>query len=86
MVPRHIRGCPQGYHSHEVDENRRCIPDSEECEEGYVMNSNYPECQRREYVCEKHPTIHECITEITNLQNRIYFLVGIVFCMIIIYL
>jgi hypothetical protein len=57
------------FHSHEVDENRRCIPDSEECAEGYVMNSNYPECQHREYVCEKHPTINECITEITNLQN-----------------
>lgn len=70
MVPRHIRGCPQGYHSHEVDENGRCIPDSEECAEGYVMNSNYPECQRREYVCEKYPTINECITEITNLQNN----------------
>ena len=52
MVPRHIRGCPQGYHSHEVDENGRCIPDSEECAEGYVMNSNYSECQRREYVCD----------------------------------
>ncbi|MGC2307020.1 MAG: hypothetical protein WA461_01340 [Nitrososphaeraceae archaeon] len=58
------------FHSHEVDENRRCIPDSEECAEGYVMNSNYPECQRREYVCEKYPTINECITEITNLQNN----------------
>ena len=69
MVLKHIRGCPQGYHSHEVDENGRCIPDSEECAEGYVMNSNYPECQRREYVCEKYPTINECITEITNLQN-----------------
>ena len=69
MVPRHVRGCPQGYHSHEVDESGRCVQDSEECAEGYVMNSNYPECQRIEYFCEKYPTINEWITEITNLQN-----------------
>jgi hypothetical protein len=62
-------GCPEGYHSHEDDKSGRCIPDSEECPEGYIMNPDYPECQRIEYVCEKHPTINECITEVTNSQN-----------------
>lgn len=58
--PRHEGGCPEGYHSHEGTESGRCIPDSEECAEGYVMNLNYPECQRLEYVCEKHPPMNEC--------------------------
>jgi hypothetical protein len=67
--PRHQGGCPKGYHSHEDDESGRCIPDSEECAKGYIMNPVYPECQRIEYVCEKHPTIKECLTEVTNIQN-----------------
>jgi hypothetical protein len=50
--PRHEAGCPEVYHSHKDDESGRCIPDSEECAEEYVMNHNYPECQHLDYVCE----------------------------------
>jgi hypothetical protein len=67
--PRHPEGCREGYHSHEDDESGRWIHDSEECTEGYIMNPDYPACQHVEYVCEKYPTIIECITGITNLQN-----------------
>jgi hypothetical protein len=67
--PKHQGGCPKGYNSHEDDESRRCIPDSEECAERYIMNPNYPECQRKEFVCEKYPTMIECITDVTNIQN-----------------
>jgi hypothetical protein len=34
-----------------------------------IMNPDYPECQRIEFVCEKHPTTKECITKVTNMQN-----------------
>lgn len=68
--PRHDeRGCPEAYHSHEDGESGRCISDSEECANGYIMNPDYSECQRIEYVCEIHPTINQCMTEITNSQN-----------------
>jgi hypothetical protein len=67
--PKHQGGCPEGYHSHEDDESGRCIPDSEECSKGYIMNPDYPECQRTEFVCNEHPTISECMTEFTTFQN-----------------
>jgi hypothetical protein len=72
--PRHEGGCHEGYHSHEDDESGRCIPDSEECAEEYIMNPDYSECQLIEFVCEKHPTMNECKTEVTinkNISSRI---------------
>jgi len=67
--PKHESGCPEGYHSHEDDESGRCIPDDIPCNDGYIINPNYPECQLIEYVCELYPTVNECITKITNLEN-----------------
>jgi hypothetical protein len=56
--PRHERGCPEGYHSHEDDKSGRCIPGVVPSDDGYIINPDYPECQRKEYVCEKHPIIN----------------------------
>jgi hypothetical protein len=67
--PSHEGRCPDGYHSHEDDESERSIQDSEEYAEGYIMNPDHPECQRIEYVCEKHPTLTECKTEVTINKN-----------------
>lgn len=67
--PSHEGGCPNGYHSHEDDKSERSIQDSEEYAEGYIMNPDHPECQRIEYVCEKHPTLIECKTEVTINKN-----------------
>jgi hypothetical protein len=39
------------------------------CAEGYIINPDYPECRLREYVCEEHPTLRDCMTEVTNVQN-----------------
>jgi hypothetical protein len=60
--PRHEEGCPEGYHSHEDDESGRCIPDSVPCDEGYIMNPDFPSCDRKESVCQVHPELNECIT------------------------
>jgi hypothetical protein len=56
----HYGGCPEGYHSHQDDESGRCIPDSEKCEEGYIMAPDYPECQDSETVCKEFPNTIGC--------------------------
>ena len=61
-VPRHEEGCPEGYHSHEDDETGRCIPDSVPCAEDYIMNPDFPSCERKERVCLEHPELDECTT------------------------
>jgi hypothetical protein len=60
--PRHEGGCPEGYHSHEDDESGRCIPNSVPCDEDYIMNPDFPSCDRKESVCQVHPELNECIT------------------------
>jgi hypothetical protein len=67
--PRDDGGYPGGYHSHEDDESGRCIPDEILCDDGHILNPDYPECQRIEYVCDKDSTIIERITVDTNIQN-----------------
>ena len=57
--PVHER-CPSGYHSHEDDESGRCIPDSSPCDPGYVMNPDFPSCDREEYVCDKYSELAGC--------------------------
>jgi hypothetical protein len=49
--------------------SRNCIPDDIPCDDGYVMNPDYPECRRTEYVRKEHQTIDECWTEHTNPKN-----------------
>ncbi|MGH9988159.1 MAG: hypothetical protein ACRD8W_29840, partial [Nitrososphaeraceae archaeon] len=60
--PAHDEGCPEGYHSHEDDESGRCIPDSVPCADDYIMNPDFPSCDRKERVCQEHPELDECIT------------------------
>ena len=67
--PKHEAGCPEGYHSHEDDESGRCIPDNIPCEDGYIMNPSYPECQLMWYVCKEHPAINACISAANTFQN-----------------
>lgn len=67
--PKHEVGCPKGYHSHEDDESGRCISDSVPCDDGYLMNPNYPECQFMEHLCKKLPTINDCIYGANAFQN-----------------
>ena len=57
--PEHDR-CPTNYHSHEDDETGRCIPDSTPCDEGFIMNPDFPSCDSKESVCRDHPNIDEC--------------------------
>ncbi len=68
-VPKHAGGCPEGYHSHENDESGRCIPDNIPCNEGYIINPDYPECQLMEQVCNEHPNLTDCTSEANALQN-----------------
>ncbi|VFJ13008.1 hypothetical protein [Candidatus Nitrosocosmicus franklandus] len=60
--PHHER-CPLGYHSHEDDESGKCIPDSVPCDPGYIMNPDFPSCEYKEFVCQKHPDLKECKEE-----------------------
>lgn len=60
--PAHDEGCPEGYHSHEDDESGKCIPDSVPCAEDYIMNPDFPSCERKERVCLEHPELDECTT------------------------
>ena len=62
-LPRHEGGCPEGYHSHEDDESGKCIPNSESCADGYIMNPDYPECRLKEFVCAKDPLIDDCVAK-----------------------
>jgi hypothetical protein len=71
-LPRHPGGCPEGYHSHEDDESGKCISDSEDCAKGYVMNPDYAECRRLEFVCAKYPLIDDCMF---NNTTAVYDLV-----------
>jgi hypothetical protein len=52
--------CPDGYHGHEDDESGRCIPDSIPCILGYIMSPDFPTCEYKDSVCEKHPDLDEC--------------------------
>jgi hypothetical protein len=58
--PLHPEGCPSGYHSHEDDESGECIPDTTPCDEGYIINPNYPECGKKERICAEHPEAKVC--------------------------
>jgi len=68
-VPKHAGGCPEDYHSHENDESGRCIPDNIPCNEGYIINPDYPECQLMEQVCNEDPNLTDCTSEANALQN-----------------
>lgn len=57
--PFHER-CPSGYHSHEDDESGECIPDSTPCDPGYVMNPDYPSCDKKERVCADNQDADVC--------------------------
>ena len=52
--------CPSGYHSHENDESGRCKPDSTPCDLGYLLNPDFPSCDRKESVCDKHSELAGC--------------------------
>ncbi|HYF99311.1 MAG TPA: hypothetical protein VD815_04410 [Candidatus Saccharimonadales bacterium] len=64
--------CPEGYHSHEDDESGRCIPDDVPCDPGYIMNPDYPSCDREEYVCQNHPELDECKVDDETANNLPY--------------
>lgn len=55
--------CPKGYHSHEDDESGRCIPDSVPCDPGYIMSPDFPACEYKDFVCQKHPSLNDCKEE-----------------------
>lgn len=64
--PYHDR-CPEGYHSHEDDESGRCIPDSVPCDPGYIMSPEFPTCEYKDFVCQKHPELNNCKLEGNNV-------------------
>jgi hypothetical protein len=64
--------CPSGYHSHEDDESGKCIPDSVPCQPGYIMSPDFPECQYKDYVCQKHPNLDECKVDDETASNLPY--------------
>jgi hypothetical protein len=61
--------CPSGYHSHEDDESGKCIPDSVPCDPGYIMSPDFPSCEYKEFVCQKHPDLKECKEEDNTSTN-----------------
>jgi hypothetical protein len=69
--PEHER-CPSGYHSHEDDESGKCIPDSVPCQPGYIMSPDFPECQYKDDVCQKHPNLDECKVDDETADNLPY--------------
>ena len=69
--PAHDR-CPEGYHSHEDDESGRCIADDVPCDPGYIMNPDYPSCDREEYVCQNYPDLDECKVDEDTANNLPY--------------
>lgn len=69
--PAHNR-CPEGYHSHEDDESGKCISDDVPCDPGYIMNPDYPSCDREEYVCQSHPDLDECKVDEDTAGNLPY--------------
>ena len=69
--PAHDR-CPSGYHSHEDDESGKCISDSVPCQPGYIMSPDFPECQYKDYVCQKHPDLGECKVDDETASNLPY--------------
>ncbi len=70
-VPFHDR-CPEGYHSHEDDESGRCIPDDVPCQPGYIMSPDFPTCEYKDYVCQKHPNLDECRVDDDTANNLPY--------------
>lgn len=69
--PAHDR-CPSGYYSHEDDESGKCISDSVPCQPGYIMSPEFPECQYKDYVCQKHPDLDECKVDDETASNLPY--------------
>ncbi|CAN5722079.1 hypothetical protein BH23THE1_BH23THE1_08470 [soil metagenome] len=64
--------CPSGYHSHEDDESGKCIPDSVPCQPGYILSPDFPECQYKDHVCQKHPNLDECKVDDETASNLPY--------------
>jgi hypothetical protein len=69
--PLHDR-CPEGYHGHEDDESGKCIPDDVPCQPGYIMNPDYPSCDREEYVCQNYPELEDCKVDDDTANNLPY--------------
>jgi hypothetical protein len=69
--PAHDR-CPVGYHGHEDDESGKCIPDSVPCDPGYIMSPDFPTCEYKDYVCQKHPDLNECKVDDNTANNLPY--------------
>ena len=69
--PAHDR-CPTGYHSHEDDESGKCIPDNIPCQPGYIMSPDFPTCEYKDYVCQKHPDLKECKVDDETVNNLPY--------------
>ena len=64
--------CPSGYHSHEDDESGRCIPNSVPCQPGYIMSPDFPTCEYKDSVCQKHPDLDECKVDNDTTNNLPY--------------
>lgn len=69
--PAHDR-CPSGYHGHEDDESGKCIPDSVPCQPGYIMSPDFPTCEYKNSVCQKHPDLNECKVDDSVANNQPY--------------
>jgi hypothetical protein len=69
--PAHDR-CPSGYHSHEDDESGKCIPDDVPCEPGYIMSPDFPTCEYKDSVCQKHPGLDACKVDDDTANNLPY--------------
>jgi hypothetical protein len=69
--PLHDR-CPEGYHSHEDDESGKCIPDDIPCQPGYIMSPDFPTCEYKDSVCQKHPDLDECKVDDDTANNLPY--------------
>lgn len=55
--------CPSGYYSHEDYQTGQCIADSTLCDPGYIINPDFPSCDRKEYVCNEYSELAESASE-----------------------
>lgn len=69
--PAHDR-CPSGYHSHEDDESGKCIPDDVPCQPGYIISPDFPTCEYKDSVCQKHPGLDACKVDDATANNLPY--------------
>jgi len=69
--PAHDR-CPEGYHGHEDDESGKCIPNDVPCQPGYIMSPDFPTCEYKDSVCQKHPDLDECKIDNDTTNNLPY--------------